>query len=165
MSLLKKAPHESRKVVRRGSVLIEATAALGILSVVALMLLKGTISILAPRQWTLVQNVSDSYLTYEKAYAQRIDFEDLTGADSPWPIYPAKDESTVNLGVLPGGRTLSANLIRTRIPDSNNLPAFGGSGTTATNPTELQAWKLQSHITYSVSGREYVKSRTVVRTQ
>ena len=93
MSLLKNAHHKSRKVKRRGSVLIEATAALGILSVVALMLLKGTISILAPRQWTLVQNVSDSYLTYEKAYAQRIDFEDLTGATSPWPIYPAKDES------------------------------------------------------------------------
>ena len=49
-----------------------------ILSVVGIMLLKGTTNILAPRQWTMVQNVSDAYLTFEKAFAQRIPFEDLT---------------------------------------------------------------------------------------
>ena len=106
------------------------------------MILKGTMNILAPRQWTMLQNVSDAYLTYEKAYAQRVSFDELTAASSPWPVYPAKSETAVTLGILPGG-----------------------TGTAATNPAEMQTWKLQSHITYSISGREYVKSRTIVRTQ
>ena len=151
--------------MRRGSVLVEAMMALVILAMVSLMLLKGTTNILAPRQWAMVQTVSDAYLTYEKAYAQRIPFDELTGTSSPWPMYPAKAASTVTLGTLPGGRTLSADIIRTRIADSNNLAAFGGTGTIETNPAEMQTWKLQSHVTYTISGREYVKSRTIVRTQ
>ena len=139
--------------------------ALVVLSVAGLMIFKGTMNILAPRQWTMVQNVSDAYLTYEKAYAQRISFDELTSATSPWPAYPAKSQTTVTLGSLPGGRSLSADVVRTRIPDSNNLPAHGGTGTTSTNPAEMQTWKLQSHVSYRISGREYVKSRTVVRTQ
>ena len=133
--------------------------------VVSLVVLKGTMNILAPRQWTMVQNVSDAYLSYEKAYAQRIPFETLTDASSPWPAYPAKSEKTVTLGTLPGGRTLSGNVIRTRVPDENNFPAHGGSATLSTNPAEMQTWILQSHVTYKISGREYVKSRTIVRTQ
>lgn len=164
-SQLKIGPVNSRILARRGSVLIEVMIALVILTVVGMVLLKGTINILSPRQWTLVQNVSDAYLTYEKAYAQRIPFESMTGLSSPWPVYPAKAESTVTMGTLPGGRILSGNVIRTRIADPNNLPAFGGTGTTATNPAEMQTWKLQSHITYTISGRNYVKSRTIVRTQ
>ena len=116
----------------RGSVLIEATVALVVLSVASLMVLKGTMNILAPRQWTMVQNVSDAYLTYEKAYAQRVPFDTLTAVSSPWPVYPAKSETAVTLGILPGGRTLNANVIRTRIPDANNFPAYGGTGTTST---------------------------------
>jgi hypothetical protein len=164
-SQLKSGPLNSRILARRGSVLIEALMALVILTVVGMVLLKGTLNILSPRQWTLVQNVSDAYLTYEKAYAQRIPFESMTGLSSPWPVYPAKAETTVTMGTLPGGRILSANVIRTRIADSNNLPAFGGTSTTSTNPAEMQTWKLQSHITYTISGRSYVKSRTIVRTQ
>jgi hypothetical protein len=139
--------------------------ALVMLSVVGLIVFKGTINILAPRQWTIVQYISDSYLTFEKAYAERIPFEELTGTGSPWPVYPAKAETTVTMGTLPGGRTLSAKVMRTRIPDSNNLSGFGGTGTTSSNPAEMQVWKLQSHIVYNLSSREYVKSRTIVRSQ
>lgn len=139
--------------------------ALAILAVTGLVLLKGAINIIVPRQWTLNQNISDAYLTYEKAYAERIDFGDLTDSDSPWPVYPAKSLTAVTLGTLPGGRTVTGEIIRTRIPDSNNLPAFGGSGTLETNPAEMQVWKLQSHLLYSVNGKDYVKSRTVVRNQ
>ena len=113
-------------MLKRGSVLIEAIIALTLLLVVSLVVLKGTTNILAPRQWTMVQNVSDAYLSYEKAYAQRIPFDSLTDASSPWPVYPAKSENLVTLGTLPGGRTLTGNVIRTRIADGNNLPAFGG---------------------------------------
>jgi hypothetical protein len=139
--------------------------ALMLLSAASLIILKGSLNIIAPRQWTLVQNISDSYLTYEKAYAERISFEDLTSAGSPWPAYPAKAETAVNFGSLPGGRTLTGQVIRTRIPDVNNLGIHGGTGTLETNPAEMQVWKLQSHVLYSVNGKEYVKSRTIVRSQ
>lgn len=145
--------------------LIEAVVALSIMAVVSLMLLKGTMNILSPRQQTLIQNVSDAYLTYEKAYAQRIDFDELAGSGSPWPVYPAKSEESVTMGTLPGGRTLTGTVIRTRIPDANNLPAYGGTGDSTTNPAGSRTWKLQSHLTYTISDREYVKSRTVVRSQ
>ena len=46
---------------------------------------------------------------------------------------------------------------------ANNLPSAGGTGTAATNPTGTEAWQLQSYLTYQVSGRDYVKSRTVLR--
>ena len=145
--------------------LIETVAALVILTIVSLALLKGAMNTLAPRQWSLTQNISDAYLTYEKAYAERIPFDDLTANDSPWPVYPSKAEQTVVIGTLPGGRTLSGKVIRTRKPDSNNLPTSGGVGTTATNPSELQSWLLQSLLVYELHGREYVKTRSIVRTQ
>jgi len=152
-------------MLRKGSVLVEAMVALVILSVASIMILKGSMNILAPRQWTLFQNISDAYLTYEKSYAERIPFEEMTATGTPWPLYPANAESTVSMGTLPGGGSVSATLKRTRIADPNNLPAFGGSGTIQSNPAELQVWKLQSHLIYTMRGREYVKSRTIVRTQ
>jgi hypothetical protein len=120
---------------------------------------------LAPRQWSLVQNISDAYLTFEKAYAERIPFDDLTATGSPWPVYPAKDEETVIIGTLPGGRSLSGKVVRTRRPDNNNLPAYGGVGTEDTNPSEMQSWTLQSLLVYELHDREYVKTRSIVRTQ
>ena len=82
-------------------------------------------NILTPRQWTMVQNISDAYLTYEKALAQRIPFDALTDASSPWPVYPARSHTPVTIGTLPGGRALTGNVIRTRIPDQDNFPAPG----------------------------------------
>ncbi len=145
--------------------LVEAVAAMALLSVAGLVLFKGAINVLAPRQWTLVQNITDAYMTYEKAYAERIEFDEAVGAGSPWPSYPSSSSTNVTLGTLPGGRTLTGEVIRTRMADSNNLSQHGGGGTTSTNPAELQSWKLQSHLLYRIGGREYVKSRTVVRTQ
>ena len=55
---------------RRGSFLVEAVIAMVLLSTIALVLFKGTLNIIAPRQWSLSQNISDAYLTYEKAYAE-----------------------------------------------------------------------------------------------
>ena len=136
-----------------------------LLTIVSLALFKGSMNTLAPRQWSLVQNISDAYLTYEKAYAERVAFEEMTSTASPWPTYPSKAEETVVLGTLPGGRTISGKVIRTRKPDPNNFPAFGGMGTTTTNPAEMQSWTLQSLLVYELHDREYVKTRSVVRTQ
>ena len=158
--------HSRRAAIRRrGSVLIEATYALTFMIGLSLVLLKLAMNITAPRQWTLQQTVTDAYLTYEKAYAQRLPYEDLLSATSPWPRYPAKAEQTVELGKLPGGSAIQGNVIRTRIPDANNLPADGGTGTLASNPAGMKVWKFQSLVVYTVGGRQYVKSRVVVRSQ
>ena len=51
--------------------------ALSILTVLGIILLKLSLNILAPRQWILQQAVTDAYMTYERAYAERIPFENL----------------------------------------------------------------------------------------
>lgn len=149
----------------RGSVLLEATYALTFLTGLSLILLKLSINVTAPRQWTLQQTVSDAYLTYEKAWAQRLPFADLLDTDSPWPEFPSKSEAKVELGKLPGGSPIHGTMIRTRIPDDNNYPVDGGSGTGDTNPSGMRVYKFQSLLTYTVGDRHYVKSRTVIRSQ
>lgn len=149
----------------RGSTIIELTLALALLTSIGLVVFKSSLDIMAPRQWILHQNMSDAYLTYEEAYAQRISFEQLTALDSPWPIYPESITTEVEIGKLPGGSPIMANVIRTRIADSNNLPDFGGSGNISSNPSEMQTWQVQSHLSYNIGEKEYVKSRTTIRTQ
>lgn len=150
---------------RRGWVMLEAAYALSFLTALSLVLLKLSINITHPRQWTLQQTVTDAYLTYEKAWAQRLPFSDLLADDSPWPAYPAKSEVTVELGKLPGGAAIEGRVIRTRIPHEDNFPVDGGSGTTADNPAGMKVWNFQSLLVYEIGGRDYVKSRTVVRSQ
>ena len=149
----------------KGSVLLEATYAMTFLTGLSLVLLKLSINVMAPRQWTLQQTVSDAYLTYEKAWAQRLPFADLLGSNSPWPEYPQKSESQVELGKLPGGNPIYGTVIRTRIPDGNNFPVDGGVGTISTNPSGMKVYNFQSLLTYTVGERKYVKSRVVVRSQ
>ena len=146
--------------------IIEVTMSLAVLTILGLLLFKGAMNVLYPRQWTLYQSLTDAYLTFEKAYAQRIPFDTLTGDASPWPAQPADPStSTVEIGRIPGGEVISATLIRTREADANNYPADGGSGTTTTNPAAMKVWKVQSILSYSVGDRNYVKSRTVIRAQ
>ena len=149
----------------RGSVLLEATYAMTFLAGLSLILLKLSINVTAPRQWTLQQTVSDAYITYEKAWAQRLPFADLLDTDSPWPEFPQKSEVQVELGKLPGGSPIYGTVIRTRVPDTNNFPVDGGSGTVTSNPSGMRVYNFQSLLTYTVGDRQYVKSRTVVRSQ
>jgi hypothetical protein len=158
-------PGRKRRAMAAGTVLIEATMTLMALSILGLIMFKMALNITAPRQWTLQQTISDAYMTYEKAYAQRISFEDLTASDSPWPVFPAKGEEQVEIGRLPGGRALTGTVVRTRFADKNNLPTHGGEGTEASNPGGMQVWKVQSIVRYQIGGREYVKTRTVIRVQ
>ena len=127
--------------------------------------MKLSLNVTVPRQWTLQQSITDAYLTFEKASAQRLAFDDLTGNQSLWPVYPTIATTTVELGKLPGGTPINGSVSRTRVADPNNLPADGGSGTTTTNPAGMEVWKLQSVIRYNLGGRTYLKSRTVVRSQ
>jgi len=167
------APHPR---IRSGSMLIEMTVALGLLTAIAYMLLLGTLNLLPPRQWVIMQNVTDAYLTYEEAYARRISFDELTSTISDeeltspttpkWPISPKKQTDTdFEIGKSPGGIPIIGTVVRTRVVDGNNITATSGAAAQALNPAKMETWQLQSHLTYSIGGKDYVKSRTVVRTR
>ncbi len=149
----------------RGFALVEATMALSLLSVVGLLLLKLSLNVIHPRQYALQQVLSDSCLTFERARAERIPFESLLAVDSPWPAFPSVSSQTVEIGKLPGGTPVTGVMHRTRIADTGNFPIDGGTGTVLTNPAAMKIWRVQSILRYQISGRNYVKSRTVVRAQ
>lgn len=150
---------------RRGSALLDATMAIAVLGILSLLLLKLSLNVLLPRQWTMTQSLTDAYLTYEKAYAQRVPFETLTAGASPWPAQPQSAATDVEIGRMPGGAPLTGTIYRTRVADSGNYVADGGAGTIATNPAAMKIWKLQSVLKYQIGDRTYVKSRTVTRAQ
>lgn len=131
--------------------------------VVAMLMFKASRSVTATQQWTVVQSVTDAFMTQETALGNRMPFDDVTAAASPWPVYPTMSTTTVTVGRLPGGIPITATLNRTRQPDTNNLITAGGTGTTTTNPAGLEAWKLQSYLIYEIGSRSYVKSRTTLR--
>lgn len=145
--------------------LVEVSIAMSLLVFIALYLLKGSLNVLEAGNWTIMQNVTDAYLTYEKAYAEQVPFDDLLSNSSDWPLYPSSTTTTVNLGKMPGGNTVTGEIVRTRVADDSNLVADGGLGTAATNPSGLEVWRLKSVLEYSVGGDDYRKVRTVVRTR
>ena len=138
--------------------------ALSVLTAVGLVLLKLSLNVLAPRQWVLQQTVTDAYLTGERAFAERIPFDTLVGGTSPFPVFPATTTSVVRMGRLPGGIPITGQLIRSRSADPLNYPADGGSAA-VTNPAGMKTWRAQSVIVYQIGGRNYAKSRTVLRSQ
>jgi hypothetical protein len=57
--------------------LVEASASLALLG---LVMLKLSLNILTPGQWVLQQTLTDAYMTYERAYAERVPFPTLTAS-------------------------------------------------------------------------------------
>ena len=168
---------------RRGLLLIESAMSLSILTVFSLILLKLSMNLLYPRQWTMMQTLTDAYMGFEVASAQRIPFQVMNGEIAPTRATdPFWSNSTLGapaglpvvIGNLPRpfgaaavglGAPLNASVTRVRFADPNNLPVAGGTGTAASNPAEVEIWRLQSVLGYNVSGRNYVKSRTVIRSE
>jgi hypothetical protein len=148
-----------------GMALVEATAALSLLTVVGLILFTLVMNVVTPRQYALQQVLSNAYLTFERAKAERIPFDTLMADDSPWPIFPETAKEDVEIGKLPGGRPVKGQVIRTRYADETNFPIDGGSGTEQTNPAAMKVWRVQSVLRYNISQRTYMKSRTVIRAQ
>ena len=138
---------------------------LSVLAIIGVILLKLSLNILHPRQWTMQQTVSDAYMTFERAYAERVPFNEAVSAGSPWPLFPQTITEEIEIGRLPGARPIMATVTRTRMPDANNFPIDGGSGTLESNPTAMRVWRLQSVLAYEIGGRRYLKSRTVIRSQ
>lgn len=148
-----------------GFMLVEMTMSLSLLTVVGLILLKLSLNVIHPRQHTLQQVLTDSYLTYERSLAERTPFEDIVSNQSLWPMYPQLATEQVYIGKLPGGQSVYGDITRTRVPDSDNYPIDGGTGNLASNPAAMKIWRVQSILSYKISDRTYVKSRTVVRSQ
>ncbi len=152
----------SRKNIR-GSALIEIAISYATLVIVALLVFKSSVNATSTQNWTIKQGMSDAYITQETSLASRVPFESITSTASRWPMTPEKSTTVVTIGKLPGGIPVTATLYRTRIPDQNNLSNAGGSGTSSSNPTKSEAWKLQAILVYSVGNKQYVKSRTTLR--
>lgn len=158
--------NRTRKAARcRGSMLVELSLAVTVLLFVSLWVFRTNMQTIRPRNWAMVQAVSDAYMTEHLARAESIEFANLTDAASPWPVFPNKATSNVVVGNLPGGRPIPGTLVQTRQPAATNLPSGGGTGDTTTNPARVESWLVQSHLTYTVGGRTYVKSRSTVRTR
>jgi hypothetical protein len=105
-------------------------------------------------------------MTYERSLAERVPFEDLVKSGSKWPAFPAVQAEQMEFGRLPGGRPVLGTVTRTRVPAPSNFPIDGGSGSPeSTNPAAMKVWRVQSVVKYTVGGRDYAKSRTVVRSQ
>ena len=162
--------HPPRKTVAppnrkraHGIAILEVTVALTALLILGLLLLKATLNVTQAQQWTIIQAMSDAFMTQETAVAKRAPFREITGGLAGWPVSPDVSTQTIILGRLPGGNAITATLRRTRVADQNNFASDWGVGTVETNPTKMEIWQLQSFLTYELGSREYVKSRTVVR--
>jgi len=152
--------------LQSGMVLVEATAAISLLAVVGVVLFSLMMNVITPRQYSFQQVLSDAYLTFERAQAERVPFETLlSDSETLWPVYPDVATVNVEIGKLPGGRAVTGSVIRTRYADALNYPADGGTGTETTNPAAMEIWRVQSVLRYTIANRTYVKSRTVIRAQ
>lgn len=149
----------------RGSALIEISLSYATLVFVAMVGLRSSLNATSNQAWTVKQTMSDAFITRETALASRVPFDDITGPSSLWAVSPGVTTTSVTIGKLPGGQLVTGTLHRTRIPDANNLTTAGGTGTATTNPSGSEAWKLQALLVYMVADKQYVKSRTVLRTR
>lgn len=124
----------------------------------ATILFRITVNSVRTRQWGIVQNLADSYLTYEIAYAAKVNFDQFNASGGPFPEFPDFDSEQVELGRLPGGIAITGTIYRSSFPDvDNNNPA--------NNLLGMENWKLRSSLVYEFDGRTYVKSRTVTRSR
>jgi hypothetical protein len=139
--------------------IMEVSIAMGLAAVLALILMKASLLALSNNQWTIMQTLTDAYLTRETALSHRIPVATLTGADSPWPDQAVDDPphavQTVSLGKTAGGQVINASLTRFRINETS----------VDDTDTGLSVWRLHSVLTYKIGGKEYVKSRATLRMQ
>lgn len=154
---------DARASIRRGGFLVEGAIALFLLVVISLVLLESSLNILKPRSYAMMQNMTDAYLSYEVAYANRVDFDGIS-TSGEWPVSPAYSESTVTVGTIPGAGQVTATLKRTRVAPER-MTAEGSDPILDLDDLGIEIWELQSHLVYSIGSDEFYKSRTVVRSQ
>jgi hypothetical protein len=147
-----------RRRSQRGSVLVEASIALGAATLLALMMMKATLLAIGGNDWTTMQTLTDALLTRETALANRVPFAEITSGTSLWPDSAgnvAGEPQTIEIGRIMGGAPVTATLIRYRVNQAN-----------ATDPdVNLAVWRLHSVIQYNVGPNQYVKSSSTLRAQ
>lgn len=164
MKASKPSLHQGRRK-SPGVALLEVTLAIAGLVILAFVLLLLSIRSIQAQRWTVMQTLSDAYMSREIALGKRTQFEQIVADDSPWPPAPQMSTQNVTIGRLPNGSPVQAVLKRTRQAATTNLPSAGGTGTQGSNPVGIESWKLQSHLIYQTSDRPYLKTRTVIRTR
>lgn len=189
--LLTKAAHASPGIKKsKGSFLVETSISLFVLVAIAVVLVDSSINILQPRSWVMKQNLADAYLSKEVAEANRVDFSSIGdgsfgGWGTPSATGAGKDTISGNmvstadvaLGKLPGftlgtgnGRNFTGDVTRqvtalqTNGADGAFTPATNGGKLTLAN-LGIRAYRLQSHVSYTIDGTVYVKTRTIIRSQ
>jgi hypothetical protein len=147
----------ARRLNSRGSLLLEVSIAMGVAAILGLLMMKGSLLAISNTQWTVMQTLTDAYLSRETALSNRVPVADLTGAGSLWPDSNsvAPTQETVTIGKLMGGTPVTAKVTRFRVVET---PA-------GETDTSLSVWRLHSVLTYKVGDDEYVKSRTTLRMQ
>lgn len=153
------AKHPAARRRERGSLLIEVSLSMGFASLLALLLMKASLLSLSGNQWSVMQTLTDAFLTRETALANRLPLALITAEDSPWPESSEVDLATwhqqVYIGKIAGGTSIPATLTRFRV---NETPIEG-------NDTGFAVWRLHSVLRYSVGDKTYVKSRSTLRMQ
>ena len=124
--------------------LVELSLAIVLLLFISLWAFRTNIQTVRPRNWAMVQTITDAYMTGPLARAESVDFNELLDdANTDWPTYPASNSTNVLIGTLPldrdddgfsdvdasgnlVGRDITGTLVQTKVPADNNLnPANG----------------------------------------
>jgi hypothetical protein len=185
LRLMKAAQASPSIKKRKGTFLVEASISLFILVAIAIVLADASLNILQPRSWVMRQNLVDAYLSQEVAEANRVDFGSIGNstfdgwgtADAFNAAATLTDARTVTLGLLPGftagtgnGRVYEGQVRRqlTELQGAVATPDFRSNtdgGAVSLADLGIQAYKLQSHVSYVIDGQTYIKSRTVIRSE
>jgi hypothetical protein len=143
-----------RRFRSAGSLLIEVSAAMALTAALALIIMRASLLAVSGNQWTIMQTLTDAYLSREIALSNRIPIAELIGPQSTWPEFTSNSvfARTVTLGKLAGGQVVEGSLKRFRTSDAG-----------FNSETQIKAWRLHSVLSYNIGGREYVKSRSTLR--
>src|SRR5688500_14058911 len=110
------AERRRRPLREQGSVLVEVSLGMGLTAFLALLLMKASLLALSNNQWTVMQTLTDAYLTRETALAHRVPVADLTAPSTKWPDAAVDDPprlvQTVELGKTAGGHAVNGTLTR-----------------------------------------------------
>jgi len=144
--------------------MLEITLAITLLLFASLFVLQTNLQTIRPRNWAMVQALTDAYMTEHLAYAEAIDFTLLTSSVT---TADAQATITATLPILGNatGIPITGILRQTRNPSPINLPANPTAAELALNPAQIESWILESHLEYRIGNRTYVKSRSTVRTR